>query len=232
MSKRLSWFLCLSLILVSNLLLCSCTNSQPSTSNSSTPSPAVVQVSPKVEPTIVATQPTLPEAQNAVKRIYQEVVVTDGSHPDRFVVGDFNGDGSQDLAIVVKPKAGMTAEINSEFANWITEDPRKVVLPNPNKSVQALPASEQAKVEESDTLLAIIHGYQQSGWRNPEARQSYLLKNGAADTMEVLPLRQFPPALRMMKQGIRSRADVIKENSKGVAGFLFWTNGKYAWSAY
>jgi hypothetical protein len=201
-------------------------------SSSSAAATSVVKESPKLESIPDTNFPTLAETQAAVARVYQRAVVVDNNHPNPFIVGDFNGDTSQDIAVVVKPNKELLSEINSEFANWISEDPRKVALFNPNKSVQQLPALERAKIEQEDTLLAIIHGYQQSGWRNPDAKQSYLLKNGNGEKMQALPLRGFPPALRIVKEGIRSRADVITENAKGVRGFLYWTNGKYAWLAY
>jgi hypothetical protein len=215
------------------LCLCNCSNSSHTgLNNSATASTAIAKASPSPDLKLSTTQPTLAEAQGAVTRIYQRAVSVDGSNPNPFVVGDFNGDSSEDLAIAVKPNAEMLVEINSEFANWITEDPKTVVLFDSNKSVQPLPSSERAKIGRSDTLLAIIHGYQQTGWRNPEAKQTYLLKNGDGESMQALPLKSFPPALRVMRQGFKSRADIITINNKGVSAFIYWTNGKYAWHQY
>lgn len=154
----------------------------------------------------------------------------DKNHPDSFVVGDFNGDGSEDIAIMVAPARDKLAEINSEFANWIIVDPKKVALPDPKKGVQPAPAETgPVKIEQRDSLLAIIHGYGPDGWRNPQAKQTYLLKNAAGEEMRVVPLKDFPGALKVMANGVKSRADIISEKLAGVAGFLYWTAGKYVW---
>jgi hypothetical protein len=174
--------------------------------------------------------PTLAEAQDALKRVYQQTVILNKNHPDAFVVGDFNGDGSEDIAIVVTPARGSLAEINSEFANWIIVDPKKVVLPDPKKVIQPHPSGPgPVKIGQQDALLAIIHGYKQDGWRNPEAKQSYLLKDAAGEEMRVVPLRNFPSALMVRENGAKSRADIIIEKLAGVAGFLYWIDGKYVW---
>jgi hypothetical protein len=151
----------------------------------------------------------------------------DKDQPGTFVVGDFNGDGSQDIAILVRPVRAMLA---SEFANWILEDPRQVTLSDSRKAVQTpAPESVPLKVAQGEALLAIIHGYGQRGWRDPAATQSYLLKNAAGTALRVVPLKSFPPALKVKQNGAISRADIISERLAGVAGFLYWAGGKYAW---
>src|SRR4030095_2521382 len=56
--------------------------------------------------------PTVEQVQEAVKRIFRDAAVIDGSRNPSFLVGDFNGDKSQDLAIVLKPAAGKLADLN------------------------------------------------------------------------------------------------------------------------
>lgn len=124
----------------------------------------------------------------------------------------------------------MLAEINSEFANWIVADPKKVSAFDPKKAVQPPPAeSGPVKVGPGDTLLAIIHGHGPDGWRDREATQSYLLRNAAGEGLRVVPLKDFPPALRVKERGANSRADIISETLAGEPGFLYWATGKYAW---
>jgi hypothetical protein len=226
------------LLVIACILLAACTKpAQTGVNDSSTPSPkesnatAASDEQPKPETTTRdTTPPTLSEAQNALERVYRQALIPDKNHPDSFVVGDFNGDGSEDIAINVTPTRGMLAEINSEFANWIIIDPKKVALPDPKKAVQPAPAETgPVKIEQRDSLLAIIHGYGPDGWRNPQAKQTYLLKNAAGEEMRVVPLKDFPGALKVTANGAKSRADIISEKLAGVAGFLYWTAGKYVW---
>jgi hypothetical protein len=157
------------------------------------------------------------------------VVIIDTSHSPGYITGDFNGDDSQDIAIVVRPAKDKLEEINSEVANWIVEDPRKIVLPDPHKSVQKLPpAPEPVKVQPDNLLLTIIHGYEKDGWRNPEAKQAYLLDNAVGNSMVAKPLKDLQSAIGN-KNNLSKSGDVIKETLAGESGFLYWTGAKYAW---
>jgi hypothetical protein len=167
------------------------------------------------------------EIKEAVTRVFQQVATLDDAHNPSFVVGDFNGDGSEDLAVAVKPNEGMLIEINSELANWIFEDPQKVSIPGTAPASRPTPANQvRARAEKGDTLLAIIHGYGQKGWRNPEARQTYLLKNGvgvAMKTRKVETLRNGKDRLPPL------RGDAIAQTIGGKSGLILWTGAKYAW---
>jgi hypothetical protein len=225
------------LLVVACLVLAACTKpAQTGVNDSPTPSPKESNATttsneqPEPETTRDTTPPTLSEAQDALERIYRRALIPDKNHPDSFVAGDFNGDGSEDIAIMVAPAKDKLAEINSEFANWIIVDPKKVTLPDPKKVVQPAPAETgPVKIEQRDSLLAIIHGYGPDGWRNPQAKQTYLLKNAAGEEMRVVPLKDFPGALKVRENGAKSTADIISEKLAGVAGFLYWTAGKYVW---
>jgi hypothetical protein len=159
--------------------------------------------------------------------MYKNAVIIDTS---RFIVGDFNGDGMQDVAVVVKPAEGMLDELNSEVANWILEEPQKIVLPDPSKTTQQLPhPPERTRVEQSDTLLAVLHGFGPAGWRDPRTRQTYLLKNAVGSNMKTQSLTD---ALRMSsgKASLpKLRGDVISEAIAGESGLLYFSGAKYAW---
>src|SRR5262245_56921703 len=51
-------------------------------------------------------QPSEAELQAAVNRNYEGAVTIDTTHAVSFLTGDFNGDNSEDVAIVVKPGKG------------------------------------------------------------------------------------------------------------------------------
>lgn len=200
----------------------------------STPSPAA-SVSPVAteQPSPAASSELPPpkpeEVREVIARVYKDAVTIDTSNPTGYVVGDFNADGSQDIAVVVRPAKGKLEEINSEVANWIMEDPRKVVLPDPHKSVQPLPPRPApVKAEEDDILLTIIHGYKQEGWRNREAQQAYMLYDAVGSSMTAQPLKALQ-STTVNKTALAKSGDVIKETLDGEQGFLYWTGAKYAW---
>ena len=174
--------------------------------------------------------PQLPEVQEAIKRTYQTAVIIDANRNRGFIVGDFNGDGSQDIAIAVKPAKGMLSEINSEYANWILEDPQKIKLQDPNSGVQRLsPKPRPVQVEASDFLLAVIHGYGPYGWRDSAAKQTYLLKNAAGSNMETRTKKDLLNATKDNDGFPALKGDVIRETIGQEPGLLLWSGAHYAW---
>lgn len=89
-----------------------------------------VETAKPAAPAITEVRPpqSTSELQAVTARIYKEAVTVDSSRDDNFVIGDFNGDGSQDIVVVVKPGRGMLPELNSEYSNWIREDPLEVFV--------------------------------------------------------------------------------------------------------
>jgi hypothetical protein len=224
--QRLSkWLIIVALCLI----FTACT--KPNTTNSPpAPSPGELQTKeqPRSEPTPTQRPPTAVEAKDVLERVYRGAVVL--SEPAAFVTGDLNGDGSEDIAIGVTPVKDKVAEINSEFANWILADPKRASLFDAKKKAQSLKVETgPVKVQTGEALLAIVHGNSSNGWRDREATQSYLLKNAAAAGMKVVPLKNFPPALKVKENGAKSRADIISGTLSRKAGFLYWATGKYAW---
>ena len=235
--RRKSHALLCLLILIGCLHL-ACTGSKQSaqrvTETSSTPTQTApaptatpVQPAPAESPEPVPPPPKPEEVREVVARVYKDAVAVETGHQPAYLVGDFNGDDSQDIAVFVRPTKGKLEEINSEYANWITEDPRQVALPDPQKSVQQLPASAApVKVKASDLLLTIIHGYKKEGWRNHEAQQTYLLSNAVGSSMTIVPVKDLEKGERT---GLMKSGDAIREKLAGEQGLLYWTGAKYAW---
>src|SRR5690242_15791337 len=61
------------------------------------------------------------EVDATLHRIFGQAVIA--SHADHsFVTGDFNGDGSPDLAVIAWPAKTKLGTINGELANWTIQD--------------------------------------------------------------------------------------------------------------
>jgi hypothetical protein len=170
------------------------------------------------------------EVQEAIKRVYGETVFVESSRPHYFVAGDFNGDGYMDLSVVVRPASGQIARLNSEVANWIRCAPQKVKPPVPQRHGRIfLQMEEPTVIEERDVLLAVVHGYGPQGWRNPQARQSYLLKNAVGDEIKLTPFKEAIKMAGKYKDPPRLRGDAVSETLNNKRGLLYYTGAKYAW---
>lgn len=157
--------------------------------------------------------PTQSELQAVIKKNYEDVVTVDDSSPTPFTIGDFNGDGSEDIAVVVKPQK--LSDLNSQYVNWILEDPHHLQQASIN-------------VRNNDLLLAVIHGHKGEGWRHEFARETYLLTNAVGtdlETVSVMQLRRSGQSEMLPRLG----GDVIRQKLKGSGGIIYWTGGKYAW---
>jgi hypothetical protein len=204
---------------------------QPAT----TPTPtAQDNAAAAASPTPLPPAPPASEARAAVERVYKGAVTPDAAGPDWTVVGDFNGDGSEDLVARVRAAPGRVDELNEDLANWIVSDPQKVEKPDPRKfdphqGVQKLtPMPERPRVAASDSLLVVIHGYEASGWRSPDASQTYLLRDAGGEDLraqtrrdaKITTIGQNPPRLM---------GDVIRQTLHGRQGFLYWNGATYGW---
>jgi hypothetical protein len=199
-----------------------------------TPTPAAQESgTPTPSPTPAPSPPPASEVRAAIARVYKGAVTPEAA-AGSFIVGDFNGDGSEDLVARVRAAPGRVGELNDDLANWIVSDPRKVLRPDPRKfdphqNVQKLtPVAERPRVEAADSLLVVLHGYKESGWRSPDASQTYLLKDaGGAD---LRPQTRVEAKLTTIGQNPpRLIGDVIRETLRGEQGFLYWNGATYGW---
>lgn len=158
------------------------------------------------------------EVQEAVKRVFKDSARLDSNLKPAFVTGDFNGDQSQDLAVVLKPEAAKIAELNEEFPNWILRD----------LSGTGDFQGPRLRIAADEVLLAVIHGYGPNGWRDSQATQTFLLKNAAGSSMEAQSAKNFIAANKGRKvPGLRG--DVVAEVLGGKSGYLYYTSSSYAW---
>jgi hypothetical protein len=162
--------------------------------------------------------PDTKSVEEAVKRVFKESALIDTNHKPNFIAGDFNGDLSQDIAVVLKPVPEKLAELNEEFPNWILRDP----FATGDSRVPRL------RVAADDALLAVIHGYGANGWRDPQATQTYLLKNAVGSGLAPRSPKEIAKAYRGKKLP-QLRGDVIGEQVGGTAGYLYYALSSYQW---
>jgi hypothetical protein len=174
---------------------------------------------PKKMPKLPPPRPA--EIKEAVERVFQKAAIVDTSRNPYFLVGDFNGDASQDLSVIVKPAEGKLSEMNQEYPSWMLKDPF-----NPNLPPQL--RKEPLRVEEKDLLLAVIHGYGPNGWRNPEATQTYLLKNAVGSGIDTHTTNSTLTTNKGKKTP-KLYGDTITQVLDGTPGYLYYTGASYAW---
>jgi hypothetical protein len=165
---------------------------------------------------IVAPKPA--EVNDAIQRVFKEAVVIDLTKKPNFVAGDFNGDAVQDIAVVVRPAPGKLDELNQEYPTWLIRDPF-------SSDIQRTGA---LRVLESEVLLAIIHGYGFNDWRDPQATQTFLLKNAVGSGLEVKKGVEFVKA-NSDKKLPAVAGDLIEGNIRGKHGYLYFSVLTYRW---
>ena len=174
--------------------------------------------------------PSAADVRAALERTYKGALVSEGAPA---AVGDFNGDDSEDLIVAARPAPGRVAELNDELANWIVYDPLTVIPPDPrlfdpHQRVQKLaPRTTRPNVGQTDELLVVVHGYGDAGWRNPQALQTYLLKNVVGT--ELRPEGRVAARAAARVRVPHLLGDVLHERLRGEQGFLYWTGAGYGW---
>jgi hypothetical protein len=176
----------------------------PLTVEERTTLPNTVGDAPEQLPAI-STPATRAEIDAALVRAFAGTVETQTQGAET-AVADFNGDGAPDLAAVVHRAEARAFEVNDALRNWSVQD----VMEHPGPG-RARPGD----IEEGEHLLAIVHGHGPAGWKNPEARQAYLLKNAAGAKLTVAR----SPTLR---------GDLLSAEVDGVERVIYWTGARYA----
>ena|SRR5437762_810589 len=181
------------------------------------PSPAAAE---HLRPAVVGpdfSPPRPSEVRAAVAHAFGPVVLP---VRDDGLVGDFNGDGAPDLAVEVRPAAGHLAEVNDDVANWTIQD----CAPAPPSARPSGHPRARPVVADDERLVAILHGNGPRGWRDPGARQVYLLKNGGAPA-GARPRGAYPGLDALGSEA----AGQVLTSASPVPGVVFWTGARYSW---
>jgi rhodanese-related sulfurtransferase len=181
--------------------------------------PPAYQPSPQSTPMRmpVAQAPKLSDVQEAVRRVFKDAVVIDSQYNPSFLTGDFNGDTSEDIAVILKPAPDKVEMLNEEYPPWLLRDPRA------NR-----PERTALRVDKDEVLLAVIHGFGPNDWRDPEATQTYVLKNVVGQDLRVESGKEFVSA-NTGRRLPRPQGDLIGETLQGTAGYLYYAAATYSW---
>ena len=205
------------------VFLCACTEKTPTRVEQ----PVKPQTANSLPPN-VASAPSRPaspkEVDETLQRIFARVIIADRTDHN-FVTGDFNGDGSPDLAVIVLPVKTELRTINDELANWTIQDAYQFFTPPIGQRVVFRQKQSRSSVEADEQLLAVVHGFGNEGWRDSAARQAYLVRHAAFGSLRAVPavghIENAPPSI--------NKSDFIFESSNP-GGFLFWNGSQYVWN--
>ena len=209
MKQSSAWLLTIVL-----LTLSACSSS---TKRAAVEQPPTYQPTPESTPVrlTAAAAPKLVEVKDAIRRVFKDAAVIDPNYDPNFLMGDFNGDASQDLAVIIKPVK--LEEMNQELPPWLVRAPRS------NKADRA-----PLKIEKDEALLAVIHGYGTNDWHDPEATQTFVLKDVVGNDLKVQTGKEVAAANAGRKLP-RAQGDLIGQTLQGTQGYLYYATSNYSW---
>lgn len=202
-----------SLVIIATCCLnCSTSKSNQTPTATATPNTQAPATAPPQSSSEVA------DVKAAVARVFKDAAAIDSDRAPNFVTGDFNGDGSADVAAIIKAVPDKLSDMNQQFPPWILRDP--FATPKPG--------SPTAQISNKELLLAVIHGFGANGWRDPEATQTFLLKNSVGIDVKSKTKDEVANAAQG-KPGPRVSGDLISQTLRGASGYLYYDGAQYAW---
>jgi hypothetical protein len=211
----------LLIVVVVTLLLWWWARARPRPEELPPPMETLAEPSPTPAPSLPP--PTTAEAQRKLDLAFKNTVKLDLGATPALTAGDFNSDGSMDLAAAVRPTRDGLLELNGELPAWLTQDVTLRLDPS-------RPAPPPVRIQEGQPLLAIVHGIDAAGWRHPDALQGYLLAKARGRDMRPMSIAAAAEASGAKARNPRL-GDVLAEIVDGRPGFLVWTSGQYLWRA-
>lgn len=198
-------------------MLGACAQPKPKLEEAAAPPPLPAPEASPAE-VVQTPPPQTDEVKQAINRVFKDAATISSEHKPTFVAGDFNGDRSPDIAVVLIPAFGKLSEMNQKYPPWIL------------KSIFATdrPGGVAPAVAENEALLAVIHGYGDRGWRDAQATQTFLLKSAALTNMQTQERASFLK-LNAGKKLPRLHGDLIRGVLKQKSGWLYFAEATYKW---
>jgi hypothetical protein len=190
------------------------------------PSPSGPAVEVPVSKTLSASSV---DVRIAIARVFGNAIfLSDVTNPT-FVSSDLNGDGAEDLAVAVTTNPDERVAANGELANWTVNDVQNVELPNAGKAIYRFHQKHHRVIlRKNQTLLAVVHGVGELGWRSPEASQAFLLVNTPTEKLS------HSDMLKLNREGVSlprttiypTQALIAESSSQTLA--VYWSGAQYA----
>ncbi len=140
---------------------------------------------------------------------------------DYYLIGDFNGDGNTDIAVIVKPEEGKT-DIGQFNVNFISIDPS-----SPKNGQRVDPVASMNEHNDACLGVAIIHGTS-SGWKTQEPLGKYMFYECFSD-FRLIPRGQKVGDINRSGGPIpKAKGDAIKlELESGAETIVYWDGHTY-----
>lgn len=187
--------------------------------------PAIpVTTPPSASPAAAATPlapPTAADVQSKLEQVFHGAVRAVGT-PDSFAAGDFNRDGLTDLAALADVSPERVGDVNDGLAAWIVLDAS--VGPITPKTGAVPPRPHLAAGER---VLVVINAFDEAGWRNPEARQTYILKGVTGGPLGGTAMASVAGRTSVLLGPPFGDALISQAGTR--RGFVFFLNGRYSW---
>jgi hypothetical protein len=168
------------------------------------------------------------DARIAVARVFGNAVFLSDVSAPSFASTDLNGDGSEDLAVVVTANPDQSAA-DSELRNWSVMDVRNVELPDPNAAVYTFHQKHKPiKLRKNQQVVGVIHGVGGMGWRSPDARQAFLLVNTPAAKLSLAPIADLNRHGVSLPRTTMYPVEALIATSAADTLAVYWAGAQYA----
>jgi hypothetical protein len=183
------------------------------------PSPAAQNTAPQTvsDASTVSTE----ALQTLVNQQFDAQYKVDASFATPYLVGDFDGDGVQDIAIVVKTDR-LPATVQIAGLSYEMIDPYHAYFGAGDIRIARMFTASDMK---SERELAIVHGVGADAWHASQPKAKYMVINLPFDTLTTVTI--MPP--KKNKKHLGPITGIRAEEDRIMASMLVWNGKKYRW---
>jgi hypothetical protein len=178
---------------------------------------------PKASAEVVASAPALSTEtlQTLVNQQFDPQYKVDASFSTPYLLGDFDGDGVQDIAIVVKTDR-LPATVQMAGLSYYIIDPYHAYFGAGDIRIARMFTASDMK---SERELALLHGSGADTWHAAQPKAKYLVINLPFDTLSTITI--MPP--KRNKKHLGPMTGIRAEEDRIMASMLVWNGKKYRW---